>query len=122
MDTSQTEKKTKQPTKSGSYATLRVKKDTRKRVVQEVLKINKKEFGRKVRMDDFVAFALSLVTPEHHIMLQEASLSHNDRFERDYKAYVTQHGMISKDEYLGKRLAGEISPPNSSQPESAQNG
>lgn len=108
MDTVQTEKKAKQPLKGSRYASLRVKKDTRKRVVQEVTKLNKKEFGRKIRMDDYVAFALTLVTSEHHSALQEASLSHKDRFERDYNAYVAQNGMITKDEYLGKRLNGEI--------------
>lgn len=112
MDTSHIEKKTKQPLKStNSYATLRVKKDTRKRVVKDLEKVNSKEFGRRVRIDDYVAFALSLVTPEHHHRLQESTLSNEDRLKRDYKSYVAQHGMISRDEYLGKRLSGEISPP-----------
>jgi hypothetical protein len=112
MDAVQIEKKTKQPIKGSGYASLRVKKDTRKRVVQELTKINKKEFGRKIRMDDYVTFALTLVTSEHHVALQEASLSHGDRFERDYKNHVTQNGMITKDEYLGKRLNGESTSPS----------
>ncbi len=122
MDTSNNEKKLKVVSKPNGYATLRVKKDTRKRVVKDLEKVNSKEFGRRVRMDDYVAFALGLVTPEHHRQLQESTLSHEDRLKRDYKAYVAQHGMISRDEYLGKRLAGEIPPPTSSTNESAQNG
>ena len=107
MEQKPEEKKTKSVSKPSTFAALRVKKDTRRRATQELAKINKKdEF--KVRMNDYVSFALSLVTAEHYIALQEASLSHKDRFERDYKAYVVQNGMISKDEYLGKRLAGEL--------------
>jgi hypothetical protein len=72
-------------------------------------------------LGDYVAFALGLVTKEHHTMLQEATLSHEDRLKRDHKAYVALHGMISKDEYLGKRLTGEIPSPSFPQNEPAQN-
>jgi len=113
MDTNQAEKKTKPLAKaSNSYATLRVKKDTRKRVVNDLKKVNDKEFGRKLRVDEYISFALNFVTENHRTELQNSTLSHQDRLNRDYKAYVAEHGMISKDEYLGKRLTGEIAPPN----------
>ena len=35
-------------------------------------------------------------------------MSHADRLEREYREYVAKNGAISKDEYLGKRLCGEI--------------
>jgi hypothetical protein len=61
-----------------------------------------------VAAEDYLGLALTLVTEEHVAELQEESLSNTDRLERDYREYVTQHGSISKDEYLGKRLSGEI--------------
>jgi hypothetical protein len=111
MDTLNTEKKSKQVVKGSGYATLRVKKETRKRAVGDLKKINEKEFGRKVRMDEYLSFAINLVTQEHRESLQSSSLTHQDRLSRDYKTYIAQNGMISKDDYLGKRLTGEIPSP-----------
>lgn len=93
-----------------TYSAIRVRKETRKRILTEVARINKKDFGRKVRPDEFIALAISLVTPEHILKLQESSLSNADRFERDYREFVEEHGHMTKDEYLGKRLSGEIIP------------
>ena len=121
MDNTQSEKKAKPPTKSSAYATLRVKKETRRKAVQIVEKLNNKDYGARLKMSDYVAFALGLVSQEHHTMLQEATLSHEDRLKRDHKAYVALHGMISKDEYLGKRLTGEIAPPKPSGSEMPRN-
>lgn len=122
MDTSNTEKKAKQPSKStNSYATLRIKKDTRKRAVSDLKKVNEKKFGRKLRMDEYVAFALALVSDDHRRELQNSTLTHQDRLNCDYDAYVAEHGMISKDEYLGKRLSGEITPPRNARTEASPN-
>jgi hypothetical protein len=108
MDTQSTEKKAKSASKPTAHASLRVRRDTRKRVLAELARINKKDFGRKVRTDELIALAISLVTPELIEKLQDASLSNADRFERAYRAFTAQHGHITKDEYLGKRLSGEI--------------
>jgi hypothetical protein len=51
---------------------------------------------------------LSLITPQHLEQLQETSLTNSDRLERDFRAYATKNGTISRDEYLGKILNGEI--------------
>lgn len=117
METNSTEKKAKSG-KSSAHASIRVRKDTRKRVLAELTRINKKDFGKNVRADEFIALAVNLVTSEHIVKLQEGSLSNSDRLERDYRTYVAQHGHISKDEYLGKRLSGELSNSN----DSAKNG
>lgn len=108
MEINSTEKKSKS-VKSSAHASIRVRRDTRKRVLTDLARINKKDFGKNVRADEFIALAVSLVTSEHIVKLQEGSLSNSDRFERDYRNYVAQHGHISKDEYLGKRLSGELS-------------
>lgn len=119
METNQSKKETK-TAKPSAHGAIRVRKDTRKRVLAELARINKKDFGRKVRPDEFIALAVSLVTPEHIIKLQESSLSNADRLDRDYKAFVAKNGPMPKDEYLGKRLSGEIESNDGSQSESAK--
>lgn len=108
MENPQVERKTKSSIKSIAYATLRVKRTTRKRVMEEVTKANRKDWGKRVKVDEIILLAINRVTATDIDSLQEASLSHADRLERDYRQYLTKHDSISKDEYLGKRLDGEI--------------
>lgn len=107
MDTQSTEKKVVKSVKS-AHASLRVRRDTRKRVLAELARANKKDFGRRVRTDELIALAISLITPTHISKLQDASLSNADRLEADFRAYVAKNGPIAKDDYLGKRLRGDI--------------
>ncbi len=107
METNSNDKKSK-AAKPSAHGAVRVHKETRKRVIVDLARINKKDFGKTVHADDYMALAVSLITPEHLTRLQEQSLSNSDRFERDYKAHVAKNGHITKDAYLGKRLSGEI--------------
>ena len=107
MESNVPERKAK-PSKPNAYSTISILKETKKRISADLARINKKDFGRTIRADEYLALAVSLVTPELAKQLQESSLSNADRLERDYRAYVSQFGTISKDEYLGKRLSGEI--------------
>jgi len=104
----QTEKKGKQASKRVTYAAIRVRKDLKRQIESHLERVNRKDFGERVRAEDYLALALNLVTPQHINELQEASLTNADRLERDFRAYTAEHGPISRDEYLGKRLAGEI--------------
>ena len=105
------EKKQKPVSKPSPFCSVRVKKETRKRLLSEIAKANKKDFGRRIHADEIVSVALTLLTATHIKKLQEESLSSMDRLERDYRAYLAKHGPISKDIYLGKRLSGEIPAP-----------
>jgi hypothetical protein len=87
-----------------------VRRETKRQIFSALESINKKDLGRRVRAEEFLALALSLITPTHLDQLQ-SSLTNADRLERDYRDYVAQHGPLSRDEYLGKRLTGEIPPP-----------
>lgn len=107
MENSVNEKKAKSP-KASSYSSLRLKKDIKKRIMSDLARINKKDFGRKVHLSEYLDVLMGLFTSEHISQLQEGSLSNTDRFEREYKAYVAEHGPMSKDSYLGARLSGEI--------------
>lgn len=109
------EKKQKAAAKTSPFCSVRVKKETRKRLLSELAKANKKDFGRRVHADELLSLALGLLTAEHVRKLQEESLSSMDRLEREYRAYVAKHGPLSKDVYLGKRLSGEIPAQGASQ-------
>jgi hypothetical protein len=108
MESIQVEKKAKPVGKVHAYGTLRVKKETRKRILQELSKINKKEFGRRVRPDDLINLALNHVTANDHVALQENSMSGIDRIKRDHRAYIAANGFITWDEYLWKRVNGGL--------------
>lgn len=92
-----------------NHSLIRVSSETRKKLQNQIEKINQKDFGRTVRADELISIALDLVRSEHIERLQQASLSNFERMERDYKAYIAKHGPISKDDYLGMLLKGEAS-------------
>lgn len=94
--------------KEKEFASVRVKTETRDRVLAVVDRLNEKELGRKVIPDDVLAIAVTLLKSEHLEQIQSATLSNFDRLERDYRDYARSHAGISKDEYLGKLLTGEI--------------
>lgn len=74
MENNSQEKKAKS-SKQSAHGSIRVRKETRKRVLAEMAKINKKDFGRKVHVDTYISLAMGLVSPEHVKTLQESSLS-----------------------------------------------
>jgi hypothetical protein len=74
-------------------------------MVRQVLdQINNKAFGKRVNADKLIACAMSKLTDGDYKELQERSLTHQHRFDRDYLTYCAEHGKVSKDEYLGIRL------------------
>ena len=101
-------KKAKAPKSKVAMGNLRVKGETRRRVLTVLSAMNKKDFGRKVRVDDLVTHMLDLLQPESTVLLQNATLSNADRFNHRYANYCKQHGSLSRDEYLGKLLGGEL--------------
>ena len=108
MEQKQPIKKTTSKTQNVSTVSIRVKQETKKKLLQEVSKCNKKQYGKKIRPDDYLALAILLITPEHVKDLQTASLSNSDRMEIKYREYISQHGSISKDAFIGRLLRGEI--------------
>jgi len=96
---------------NGRNTTLPVSGDTRRRVIEAVEMINKKEYGRRLRIDELIAALVPYINPELVKSLQEATLSPMDRLERDHRSYVGEHGPISLNDYHDKRLSGEILPP-----------
>ena len=100
----QPSKKTKLKTDS-----LRVRRETKKKILTDLAALNRKDFGRAITADDYVALAISLLRPEHTDQLKERSLSTKDRMEKKYQEYCAAHGKVSKDEFIGILLGAEQS-------------
>lgn len=103
------EKKKSRKTKVNTTP-IRVYKPTAKSLKGTVQKLNKKPHGRKVRVDDVLLKALSLLEDKHFEEIQNSTLSNADRLEVSYREYCKTNEQISKDEYLGQLLAGKNQP------------
>lgn len=103
-------KKTQQVSAKKKNLTKKLDVETGKLLQQLREKVNKKSFGRKVRDNEILYLALTLVTPEHLVKLQENTLSEKDRLNMAHEEYVKNHGRISMDQFIGLLIRGEISP------------
>ena len=99
------EKLSKSALKKESKATaIRIRFETQKRAVQILQAVNKKELGRKVKVDSLIELALSLVNDEHIKVLQQKSFTNEDRKELLRQKYISERGPISRDELVGFML------------------
>lgn len=98
----QTSKRPKLRTES-----LRVRRETKKRIQAELATLNRKDFGRKITADDFLSVAIGLVQTIHLDEIKARSLSNRDRLEMMYKEHCEKHGKVTKDEFLGILLESE---------------
>lgn len=71
-------------------------------------KVNKKNFGRKVRDSEIIKKALALLKPEHIEELQESTLTERDRLALAHEDYQKAHGKLTLDQFIGMLLKGEI--------------
>jgi hypothetical protein len=108
METSTNQKVGKIKPNTVSTVPLRVKRETKRRIQAELAKVNKKAFGRKVRVDALIARAIGLLSDVDIAALQDASLSNADRLEQQFRDYAKTHAGVSKDEFLGKLLSSGI--------------
>ena len=109
METSEAKSAAKPKVKKSTSSTIRVAFETRKKILIELTKINKKQFGKRVKLDSLIVCLLTKLTAQDVSDLQEASLTGRDRIERRYKAHCAKFGQITMDEYLGI-LIGADSP------------
>ena len=96
--------KSTQPAKPKSKPStdyIRIRKETKKKILSELATINKKELGKSVTPDQYIALAISLLTPDHVEQLKDQSLSNKDRLETQYKKYCSEHGKVTMDEFIG---------------------
>ena len=108
METKQESKVNKTKAAAVSTAPIRVKRETKRRLLAELAKVNKKDFGKKVRVDDLLCVLLPLLNDAHIKSLQENAMTNADRIELKFRDYSKAHPGISKDEFLGALLSGKI--------------
>ena len=96
----------KQSTKN--FCGIRVKRDTKKKIESLLSTANKKSLGRKIKVDELLQLALSIVENSHIEQLQSASLSNEDRKEKLRQIYVKTRGQITKDEFTGFMMSSEF--------------
>lgn len=104
MEQSTKTKGTKTKPQNSPTVGLRLRRETKKRIQLELAKINKKDFGKKVRVDELFGLLFPMLNETHVKSLQEHSMTNSDRLELQYRDYVKKFGAISKDEFLGRLL------------------
>ncbi len=94
---------------AGSLRPVRLQQSTFQKLTDLLAKVNQKEGGKRVRADDVILLALSMVSDSHIVQLRDKSLTNADRVDKAYRDYVVQKGVISKDAFLGLLLDGKTS-------------
>ncbi len=97
METTEVKKAPKAAKKSSSSA-IRVSQETRKRLLAELARINKKPQGKRVKIDALLAVLLPKLTAKDVSDLQQQSLSGRDRLEQHFQAYCAKFAQLSMDE------------------------
>lgn len=89
---------------SSNTVPIRVKKSTAKTIRMILNKLNKKQLGRKVIVDDVISKSLPLLLENHLEEIKAATYSSKDRLELKHQEYCKTHGSISKEDFLEKLL------------------
>ncbi len=103
---------------SSNTVPIRIHKSTARILRSIVTKLNRKAHGKKVRPDQVISKALTLLTEVHLAEIEKASYDSKDQFEIEFKKYCQKNGNISKDEFLKRLMAAAL--PQIETPSSAQ--
>lgn len=90
-----------------TYA-IRIAPETKNMLDQILSEANNKELGSKVKPENVFTLALSLVKKEQIEALKSASLTNADKLELRYREHVKVHGPMTKDDFLGRVLSGDL--------------
>ena len=99
METTETHK-SKQSNKSQLQTeSIRVHKNTKKQIMSDLVKINKKEFGKKVKFEAYIKKAISKLNEHDFDELRQSSLTSADKIRVKYQEYCKKNGPISQDDF-----------------------
>ena len=87
---------------------IRIRKTTARLLQSYLKKCNRKAHGRRVKADDIIAMAISLLDVSHLEKIQIATYSSQDQLEIEFKKFCQTSGQISKDEFLKMLLLKAI--------------
>ena len=96
---------TKTKNKLNDYSSLRVKVATKDSAIKILENANKKEFGRRISMEELVNLALQNVTEENIEVLQKKSLRNKDRQDILRQIYCKKVKKVSEDEFIGVTMS-----------------
>lgn len=86
---------------------IRITSETERKLEKLLTAANKKKLGRKIKADQILNIALDNFNESHIQMLQNSSLTNEDRKELLRQKYIELRGPISKDEFTGFILSNE---------------
>lgn len=92
----------KQPVKTSPSNTIpiRISKSTARLLKSVLTTCNRKSYGKRAKADAIIFKALSLLDPTHIEEIQKSTYTSEDHLEIEYKKYCSEHGQISKSEFL----------------------
>ncbi len=88
---------------------IRISLENQKKAEKFLNLANKKKIGRTVKFDQALSIALDLLTEDHAKVLQDQSLSNEDRKEILRQKWAELYGPISKDAFTGAMLTKDFS-------------
>ncbi len=91
------------------FVSIRVKRETKRKLMVELGRVNRKQFGRPVTIDDVLMLAVCPLRDEQVKGLQDSTLSNSDRLEIAFREHASKHPGTTKDEFLGTLLVGQRS-------------
>lgn len=101
-------KPTKAKSKKVKTQSIRVTVENRKWIDDFLRTANKKEQGRSIKIDDLLKVLRKRVQPSDIELLQDQSLTNEDRKEILRRKYIEVRGPISKDAFLGFMTGSEF--------------
>lgn len=93
---------------AANYASVRIKTSSKKTATALLNEANNKKYGRKIKFEELVEVALTLINKDHLKQLQERSFSNEDRKELLRQKYIEKHGQITKDDFTGFMMTAEF--------------
>ena len=96
------------PAEEATSAAVRIRYKTKAKLEQLLRQANKERFGKKVKVDDLVMFALGLINDQHLAHICSKTLSNKDRMELLYRKLAKEKRGITRDDFVGMLLDGKV--------------
>jgi len=94
--------------KKNSATNVRVTETTKKTINDLTRKTNKKSFGKRLKADHIISFALSLINDEHIQKLQKESMTSDDQEKYIFEQLKKDKPNVTWSEYKTLLLKGEL--------------
>ena len=107
MEQNEVQNVTKEAKKTSNHTAVRISKPTQKKLASILNKVNKKDFGKRIKADEVIKASLELITDSLIKNMQQNSLSNADLLEMKFKEMQKKNNKLTKDEFIGLLLEKE---------------